>query len=54
MTSYKVYWDAGLQNEEYSLLTTVTDLTYTKSDSLDAGTLYSFRVSAENVVGEGS
>lgn len=48
-----MYWDAGLQNELYTLLATVTELTFTKSDSLDAGSLYSFKVSAVNVVGEG-
>jgi hypothetical protein len=49
--AYQLYWDEGVSNGNYVLLDSIETAAYTVT-GLDAGMLYSFKVSAVNVVGE--
>lgn len=54
MTDYKVYWNAGIDNNSFGLLssTTLGFITYTYQVGITAGAYYEFKVVAKNAIGD--
>lgn len=53
ITEYKIYWDQGLENDEYSELVVVDFETFQYTNyAVVPGTVYNYRVLATNVVGD--
>ena len=54
VTDYKVYWNGGIDNNPFGLLssTTLGFITYTYQTGIVAGTYYEFKVVAKNAIGD--
>ncbi len=54
VTDYKVYWNAGIDNNSFGLLssTTLGFITYTYQVGITAGAYYEFKVVAKNAIGD--
>lgn len=56
VSDYKVYWNGGIDNNAFGLLssTTLGFITYTFQTDIVAGTFYEFKVVAKNAIGDSS
>jgi hypothetical protein len=54
VTDYKIYWNTGIDNNAFGLLssTTLGFITYTHQANITAGSFYEFKVVAINAIGD--